>query len=261
MRLQAGARLLLICAGLLIAQLKCAAEPDDWKFEVTPNLLAVGMNGTLGVNGVTTNVDASFSDIWNNLDAAFLALFTAQKGRWSFGLEGVYMKLEESGLKTLTGPRGERSVNGQLDATTSLFVGVGSVGYRVLDEKTKVDLVGALRYTNLNADMDVKVQFTSAVVFPGGDSSASGSASWIDFVIGARVRYPIVDNVSLVGYADVGTGGSDLTYQFLVGVNWEFSEVFAAKVGYRYLSWDYEKEGTVWDMSASGPYLGLGIRF
>ena len=25
--------------------------------------------------------------------------------------------------------------------------------------------------------------------------------------------------------------------------------------------WDYEDDGSVWDMAASGPYLGLGIRF
>jgi hypothetical protein len=25
--------------------------------------------------------------------------------------------------------------------------------------------------------------------------------------------------------------------------------------------WDYEEDGTVWDIAASGPYLGLGIQF
>jgi hypothetical protein len=35
----------------------------------------------------------------------------------------------------------------------------------------------------------------------------------------------------------------------------------STKAGYRYLSWDYEDNGIVWGMVASGPYLGLGIRF
>jgi opacity protein-like surface antigen len=59
----------------------------------------------------------------------------------------------------------------------------------------------------------------------------------------------------------VGAGGSDLTYQVIAGANWEFSEGYTAKVGYRILSWDYENNGTVWDMTASGMYMGLGIRF
>jgi hypothetical protein len=27
------------------------------------------------------------------------------------------------------------------------------------------------------------------------------------------------------------------------------------------LYWDYENNGTVWKMTAAGPYIGLGIRF
>ena len=64
-----------------------------------------------------------------------------------------------------------------------------------------------------------------------------------------------------MGYADVGAGESDLTYQFAAGANWSVNDRFAMKVGYRYLYWDYEDDGTVWDVAVSGPYLGLGISF
>jgi YfaZ precursor len=75
------------------------------------------------------------------------------------------------------------------------------------------------------------------------------------------VIHPLSENVALVGYADVGSGGADLTYQFIGGVNWELSKGLTVKEGYRHLSWDFEEDGTVWDMVASGPYLGFGIRF
>ena len=91
--------------------------------------------------------------------------------------------------------------------------------------------------------------------------SVSGDESWTDAVVGVRVLHPVADHVTLMGDADVGGGGSDLTYQFMGGVNWEFKKDFTAKVGYRYLNWDYENDGSVWDMTASGPYLRLGIRF
>ena len=99
------------------------------------------------------------------------------------------------------------------------------------------------------------------VVLPGGTKSAGGSEDWTDGVVGVRVLHPVSENVSLLGYADVGAGGSDLTYQLIAGVNWEYAKDFTAKAGYRVVDWDYENGLTVWDMQSSGMYLGLGFKF
>ena len=78
-----------------------------------------------------------------------------------------------------------------------------------------------------------------------------------------RVIVPFAQQWSMVLYGDVGGFGigSDLTYQAIAGINWQFSKHFSAKAGYRYLYQDFEDAGFVWDMAAHGPYLGLGIRF
>lgn len=251
----------IFCLGMCLFQSSYAAESDQWQFEFTPYLLAAGLDGTVGVRGVEADLDMSFNDIWDDLDSAFMGIFTAQKGPWTFGLETVYMKLEENGARSVTGPFGKVSVSGALELTTEMTIVQGSVGYRVLDDITKVDLIGALRYTEIDVDMDVKVNTTPGIVFAGGALSESGSDSWTDAVVGARVTHPLSANVDLVGYADVGGGGSDLTYQFIGGVDWTFREGYTTKVGYRYLSWDYEDGGTKWDVAASGIYLGLGIQF
>jgi hypothetical protein len=67
----------------------------------------------------------------------------------------------------------------------------------------------------------------------------------------------------LAGYFDVGGfgAGSDVTYQAIAGVIWQFSRTFAAKVGNRYFYQDYENDGFVRDMAAHGACLGLGIGF
>ena len=249
------------CLGVGLAQEGLAADTDPWQFEVTPYFLAAGLDGTVGVRGVEADLDVSFNDIWDSLDSAFMGMFTAQKGPWTFELETVYLKLEDQGAKGVTGPFGKVSVGGALELTTELTILQGSVGYRVLDDATKVDLIGALRYTDIDVDMDVSITTTPGIVFPGGAASVSGSESWTDAVVGARVLQPVADNVALVGYADVGGGGSDLTYQLIGGVNWTFRKGFTSKLGYRYLSWDYEDDGTKWDVAASGLYLGLGIQF
>jgi opacity protein-like surface antigen len=244
--------------------LACAINPalagaDGWTYEFTPYLLAAGMDGTAGVRDHEFDVDASFSDILDNLDGAFMALFTAQRGRWLFGLEGVYMDLEDDGERTVTGPRGNLSVNGEIDVGATMTILQASVGYRLYDDVTELDVIGGVRYTSLDLDVEVDVAFTPPVF--GGSASADGNENWTDFVVGARVLHPLSQNVALVGYADIGGGGSDLTYQFIAGVNWEFSDGITAKVGYRRLAWDYDSGGTKWDIAASGPYVGVGFRF
>lgn len=253
--------LALVGLGLTLSQPGAAAEADGWQYEATPYLLAAGLDGTVGVKGFTTDVDASFGDILENLEGGFMGLFTAAKGPWTFGLEGVYMKLEGDPSKTVTGPGGAVSVDGELDVTSKLYVVQGTAAYRVLDDRTQLHLLGGVRWTKLDADLSVRVMFTPGIVFPDGGTSASGDESWTDGVVGAQVIHPLTDHVALMGYADIGAGGSDLTYQLIGGVNWEFAKNFTAKAGYRYLYWDYEDDGTVWDMAASGLYLGLGIKF
>lgn len=251
----------LVLLGCSANQAAFSAESDSWQFEATPFLFAAGLDGTVGVHGIDSNVDASFSDITDNLNSGFMGLFTANKGSWTFGLEGVYMKLSDESSKNVTGRFGHVTVDGALSVTSKLYVYQGSVAYRVLDDTTAVDLVGALRYTKLETDAQVALSTTPGIVFPGGAGSASDSDSWTDAVVGLRALHPLNEQWSLLGYADLGGGGSDRTYQFMVGANWNFASNFIAKAGYRQLYWDYKDGGTTWDKTARGPYLGLGIRF
>ena len=148
-----AAVLSLACVALVPAQSATAADADTWAFEATPYLLAAGMNGTVGVRGFKTIVDASASEVMDSLDGAFLGVLSAQKGRWLFALEAVYLDLEDSGSKQMPSPNGIVSVNGQLEASSTITIYQVSVGYRIVDDRTQVDLMCALRYTTLEADL------------------------------------------------------------------------------------------------------------
>jgi opacity protein-like surface antigen len=256
-----GAALTLMAAMPIAAQAAAGTEPDAWQFELTPYLLGAGLNGTTGIGPVTSKVDMSFSDLLENLDSGFMALFEARKGSWLYGVEGIYFKLKNEGAKSWDGPLGNTST-GSLEATVTEQLYQLSAGYRVLDERTKVDVLGAARYTQLDTKLNLVVT-TGSPLLPDGSRSISGTESWWDPVIGVRVLVPLAEAWTLVGYADIGGFGvgSDLTYQLLAGVNWQFSKSVAAKAGYRYLYQDYENDGFVWDMTASGFYLGAGFRF
>jgi opacity protein-like surface antigen len=255
-----AATLLLLASALS----QGALAEEEWEFEVTPYLFAAALNGTTGVDGVETDIDVPFSEIWDNLDSAFMALFTARKNRWLYGLEGVYMDLDPDTSGSVTGPLGNVTISGALDVTTKMYVYQGTVGYAVLQGETSVDLIAAARYTKLDVGADLDITLAGPVRFAEGSLSGSGSESWTDLVVGAQVLHAVSENVNLMGYVDFGGGGgsgSDSTYQAIAGVNWEFSENYIAKFGYRYLKWDYDQDGFKWDVAASGAYAGLGIRF
>jgi opacity protein-like surface antigen len=255
-----GATLALAVYIPAAAQTETGSNVDNWQFEITPYIFAAGMNGKTGIGSVTSNVDMSFDDILKNLDQGFMALFEASKGPWTYGLEGVYFKLKDEGANSWQGPLGSTST-GTLDATMTEQLYQLTAAYRVMDEHTKVDVLGAARYTQLDADLSLAV--TGPPLLPDGSHSISGTENWWDPVIGARVLQPLADAWTLAGYADIGGFGvgSKLTYQLLAGVNWQFSKSVSAKAGYRYLYQDYQNGGFIWDMKSSGFYLGAGFRF
>ena len=90
-----------------------------------------------------------------------------------------------------------------------------------------------------------------------GSRSVNRKDSWWDAAIAAKVIAPFADKRYFVAYADIDAGGSDLSYQLLAWVNWQFSHSLSAKCGYRHLYQDYTKDDIKWDMTPSGTYLDL----
>lgn len=250
----------LVLVMVLLYQTAAAAERDEkWQFEFTPYLFAAGLDGTTGVKGITTDVDASFSDILDNLDSAFMMLFTAQNGDWVFGADGMYFHLKDEKSKSWQGPLGNTST-ADLNADMTQRVYALMVGHSVHNDKTRVDVLGVARYTSLSTSLGLTIT-TGPDLLPDGSRSVSGKEEWWDGAVAVRVIHPVSDKWDLLGYADIGAGGSDLTYQIIAGANWQFSKTFSAKFGYRHFYQDYEKDDFKWDMTTSGLFAGLGIRF
>jgi len=251
-----------LVAGLAATPARSAESGTDaWQFEVTPYVFGAGLRGTTGVGPVTADIDSSFGDIMKHFDSGLMAAAEARKGLWTFAFDGVYFRLKDQGTRSWQGPGGIGSATGELDATVTQGVYQLAVAYRTLDAVTKVDVFGAGRYTRLGTDLNLVT--TTGPLLPGGTRSVSGSANWLDPVIGARVLIPFAEHWTFMGYADVGGFGvgSKITYQGIAGANWEFAKSFTAKFGYRYMYQKYDKNNFLWDMAAHGAYVGLGIAF
>jgi len=249
----------VLCAQPVLAQ--SGQTSDKWEFEIAPYLFASGLNGTVGMRGVEADVDMSFGDIWDRLDKAFMLLATAQKGDWIFGFDGMYVELDGEQTSSWQGPLGN-SNTAQLNAEMTEQIYSLSAGRNIAQQNSgsRLDVLGVARYTNLQTKLSLALT-TGSDLLPDGSRSASAEYDWWDAAIGFRYVAPLSDRWDFVGYADVGAGGSDLTYQVLAGVNWQFTNALSAKIGYRYLYQDYEKDNFKWDMAMSGAFLGLGIRF
>lgn len=248
--------------GLLSVTAAPAADTadDHWQFELTPYLFASGLYGTTGAQAVEADVEMGFDDILEQLEMGLMGSFEARRGRWGILFDGLYFELGGERSSSWQGPLGIGSATGELDVTTTMQMYQLAAAYR-FGEGVTVDLVGAARYTELDTELNLVV--TTGGLLPGGTRSLSADESWWDPVVGARVLIPFAQHWAVVLYGDIGGFGvgSDLTYQAIAGVNWQFSKHFAAKAGYRYLYQDFEDGDFVWDTAAHGPYLGLGIRF
>jgi opacity protein-like surface antigen len=235
------------------------ANYDVWQVEMTPYLFAAGLKGTVGFKGVAADIDVGTDQLLDNLNKAFMLFATAERNNWIFALDTMYFNLEAEQARSWQGPLGSTSTADLKADVEEQFFALGA-GRRVVDDRSKVDVLAVARYTSLETTLGLKLT-TGPPLLPDGSRSISIKESWWDAAIALKGKLPIAQKWDLTGYADVGAGGSDLTYQIMLGVNWQFSKVFSAKLGYRYLYQDYRKNDLVWDMATSGATLGLGIRF
>ena len=232
-----------------------------WQFEITPYFVAAGLNGTVGVGGVTGDVDMGVGDVLDRLDSAFMGAVEARKGSLGLIFDGVYFHLKNESTREWQGPGGIGTITGELTADATDRIYQLSLAKRVVDDGSMVDLVFAGRYTDIDSNLSLNT--TSGGTLPGGSRSIGDKQSWWDPVIGLRVFVPFAEHWKGVGYADLGGFGigSDITAQVLAGIDWEITKRFILKAGYRALFQDYNKDDFVWEMAMHGLYGGVGIRF
>lgn len=127
------------------------APTSSWEFRIEPYLWLTGLNGTIGVRSLSTDIDSSFGDVFDKLDMAAALQFEARNGRWGIIADGFYADLGADG--TTPGPIYE-DVNLEMQQ----FFGELAVAYRIYEGPNGfVDLYGGMRYNNLSMDIDTSL--------------------------------------------------------------------------------------------------------
>ncbi len=217
-------------------------DADAWRFKLAPLYIwFAGIEGDAGVGPVSGPVNISFGDVFSNLTGIFTFHFEAGKRKWNFFADGMHLKMKPGA----TLPNG---------AAVSITVknNIAELGgtYRIHDAAPWVDLLAGVRYTTLDV--------TSATV-PGAEISEE----WWDGFGGVRLghEFGAKKEWSVSGRADVGAGGSDLTWSAYALVGWQFTDWGSLNAGYKWLAYDYDTGSGPsrfsWDVTYQGPIAGL----
>jgi hypothetical protein len=221
---------------LLVATPAAEAQYEDSGFDASVYLWYADVGGQ-SITGRTFDVDAS--DLIDDMEFGIMALFEARMGKWSLLGDVIYLDLEsrESGI----------TVNME-----NWIVSPG-VGYNLAwTENARLDIIGGARYVNMRTELD----FTSLV----GGLRLSGREEIWDGIVGLRGNVSLGGNWRVPFYFDVGAGDSDLTWQALGGLAYQFNSIdlFA---GYRHIEWAMDGGRVLDDLDISGPYAGLRFKF
>ena len=237
-------------------------EQSGWEFQAAPYLWAISMNGDATVKGQKAEVDVSFSDIWDELNFAFMLEYEARKGRWGLWGNTIYANLGKSNAE-VSGIEIEPTVNAIWQGAGGLYR-LGTWALTDVSGKNTpsvtVDTYLGARYTYLDLRLDIK-----------GYDNVDGDKHWVEPLAGVRTRWDLSKHWTLNLTGDIGgiAFGSEFAWNALGLLGYRFNlfgeDNAAAFAGYRALSQDYTDgsggDKFEWDVTLYGPILGLLITF
>ncbi len=253
---------LMLLASIISITAAADTDSDKWKFDAVIYLWGAGIKATTATGG---DIDIPFHQVIKDLDMAFMGgVVGVSRGKWSLFADAIYLDISQDDSFTESIPvLGPLELNVDIDADVTLKSWITTLGgaYNIVDsEQASVNLVGGARY--LWIEVDTKLDLSTLVLGQQIDRKAKVNLSghvW-DGIVGVRGKINLNDNWYLPYYADIGTGQSDLTWQVLAGVGYQFKwgDVLLA---YRYLDYEFESDRALDDLNISGPALGAKFYF
>lgn len=250
-RSKRSALTILACVSMLLlaAQSVFAVGGGGWQNHVSIYGWYAGIDGTVEFpGGSESDVTVEASDVLEDLNLMFMGNYEGRYNRWSFVIDGVYLDVGEKGSTTTA--LGAASV----DLNVSSWVVNGGIGYDFFyDDRNTLGVIGGVRYLSLDAEIEAGLEGSST-------RSTSENESLTDGFIGLRGHFSINENWYLPYYADIGAGGSDLSYQLFAAIGYRYNW-FDVRLGYRHLYFDLGDDRFMEDLQISGPVLGVGFTF
>lgn len=259
--------------------------PSLWEVRIGAPAWLAGISGDSGVKGVEASSDIKFEQLLKHLTHFPIALsINARYRRWEFWVDGQYIEVGTSA--TLPGLL-------FTDANVHLknALAEGFVGYRLLNcDNAFLTAFAGARWTYLQGDLsifdngDARLTILRELLGIRKRLDFSDSIDWVDPVIGLRGKLKIFKATRLFAEGDIGgfdanadtayelrregrtivrrsVDSTDWSYQLAGGVEFQLTRSIWTQVGWRYMKYDYRKNGFTDKSALNGLFLQTGINF
>lgn len=242
---------------------------DEWQFSATMYGWLPSLGGDVSFpTGGGTSIDVTADQIIDALQFTVMGMFDAQKGKWGIGTDVMYLDLSGSKKNTrdltVGGSDLPADVTARADMSITGWVWTTVGTYRVVEEPgNSFDLLAGTRMFEMNSDM--KLRFDGdigSLPLPGSDVKVDVSDTIWDGIVGfkGRVAFGTDKTWYIPYYADVGTGQSDLTWQVLAGLGYQFNWGSLVAV-WRYMDYNMSSKDVFQSLTMDGPAFGATFRF
>jgi hypothetical protein len=257
-----GRACLLFCFACFFA-FNASAEPaaqddntdDGWEYKA----MIYGWLPTVSAETPTgDSLEIDLETILKNLDGIAMLAFEGRKGRWTAHTDILYFGISDDDAIDITIPLGPISIEKTIDVDVEMSAWVVNLTgrYELLEtDSSHVALVAGARYFYLDLSLGIDVTNpTAAEVLVA--KNLSGSDDVWDAVVGITGQHQLNDQWKMNYKFDVGGGGSDLTWEAVVAVGYDYNWG-ELQMGYRYTYYDFDSSfDLLSELDVYGPYIG-----
>jgi len=234
----------------VIAQKKSVKK--DWEIEAVPYLWYAGLDGTLTkYDGTAYPFEASFSDVFKNLDFAFMFEVSAKYKKLCFSTDFNYIKLSRENQPA---PVGYPYLTTDLQHTETDYE--FTAGYTTELKKLELKFMGGAKIVSVSTKLDA---YNNSTLFKSGTIEET----IVDPIITADAKYGI--SKGFYGAIHLGYGGFGVNSERIIDskimFQKYFSQMFSVRLGYRYLYTKIKKDTYATDISKGGFVMGFGFNF
>jgi hypothetical protein len=226
---------------------------DPWRFDFDIIGWGPQINGNIGVAGHQANVDVKLNTLLDDLKGIAMLGFQLRKEKFGVYAQPNWISLQANGN---VGPLGSKDDMQIWIVDVAGFYQLAKWGE---EKPLTLDALIGVRYWNVSDDL--------TLTGPGGiiNYHNSDSTYLIDPIIGLRSQIYFTTKFSLSLHADVGgfsasQHSSDLTWQALGTLDYDFTRHFSLALGYRALS-TYQPDGKNLDLLMHGAFLALDFHW
>jgi len=253
-----------------IAQPISAQAQDDWEWRGTIYAWLPTIEGktVFPTDEDSPDLETDTSNILDNLDFTFMGTLGARKGSWGFFTDILYLDVggnEKASRDFTIGPNDLPAgvdANVRLDLKSTVWSISGTYNLSANKQHESDLLLGARM---MDMKQTLKWTFNGSVgdyPLPERTGSSKVTATNWDAIIGIS-GYAFMGDESrwvIPYYLDVGTGDSDLTWQAMAGIGYQFGWGTTV-LTYRYLDYDMDSDSLMADLTIKGPMLGVSFQW